>query len=73
MSVFLHARGVCMSECVSVCVCVCVCVCVYTISSLSIHPLMDIWALSIVWIVDIAAINIVVQVPLQITTFVSLE
>ena len=51
---------VCMYEYMYVCKCVCVCVykCTHThthththtISSLSIHPLMDIWGLSILWL-----------------------
>ena len=57
------------------CVCVCVYVCVYT-TSLFLHQSMDIWALlgsfHTLTIVNSAAINIGVHVPLRISTPVPL-
>ena len=46
-------------------ICMYIYVYVYATSSLSIHPSMGIWALSILWLVDSAAINIGVHVSLQ--------
>ena len=43
---------------------ICIYIYTHTTSSLSIHLLMDIWALSILWLFDSAAINIGVRVPL---------
>jgi len=57
--------------CIILCVCVCACACVHAhTTSLSIHLSMDIF--HSLAIVDIAAVNIGVQVPFWITTFVSL-
>ena len=57
-----------------VCVCVCVCVCVYMHHIFFIYSSVDghLGSFHSLAIVDIAAINIGVQVPLRITTFVSL-
>ena len=45
-------------------------ICIYITYFLSIHQSMDIWALSIIWLL-LTAINIGVHMPLWISTFIS--